>query len=139
MAEHRLVGLEDLHVGVGIAVFGLGDGAQGVAFLHGDEARLRSGLGHGDLVFHRGDAGDVAQRQQDLLFLLLAGHLARGDDLVAFHRNLDVRVAQADLGDVLLQRLGRLCLMPRQRIPQLFTGFLHERENTHLWIGRAHV
>lgn len=52
MVEYWFVGFEDFYVGVGIVVFGFGDGVQGVVFFYGDEVCFWSGLGYGDFVFY---------------------------------------------------------------------------------------
>ncbi|MNP32465.1 hypothetical protein D3C76_1256460 [compost metagenome] len=143
MREHRLVGFEDLHVGIGIAVFGLGDGAQGVALLHRDESGRRHGRrADADLILYLGHTFDITQGQEDLLLLFLGRHLATGDHLVALDRQLDGRVAQAHLGHMLLQRLGGLGLLADQRFPQLHTCFFDKVEDAHdsssRSIGMAH-
>src|SRR5690606_37051092 len=125
---------------VGISVLGLGDGTEGVALLHRDEARLGCRRGDTDAILHLGDTGDIAQGQKNFLLLFLAGHLAGGDHLVALDADLNVRVTQAYLGHMLLERFGGLRLLADQRFPQLDSGFFDKREHTHgdasrsLWI-----
>ena len=67
-----------------------------------------------DLILDLTDASHVAQSQQDFLLLFLGGHLAARDDLVTFDADVDIRVAQADLGNMCLERFGGLRLLPHQ-------------------------
>ncbi|MNT53148.1 hypothetical protein D3C72_1902230 [compost metagenome] len=83
------------------------------------------------MVFDLCHTLDIAQREEDLLLLFLGRHFAACHHLVAFHRQLDGRVAQAHLGDVLLQRLGGLRLLAHQCLPQLHARFFDKVEDAH--------
>ena len=155
VAQHRLVGLEDFHVGVGVAVLGLGDARQGVAAHDGVVARLVGRRGNGQHVVDGGDAGDVAAAQQDLFLRGLVGRAARDGGLAggAVKGDLQTIDVQALGADVLLDRSGcasvgrgelflrghRICsgrgfsggLFRVVAAEELLAGFLDETHQSH--------
>src|SRR4029453_13439955 len=141
VGQHRLVGLEDLRVLVGVAVHLLRDLRQGVALLHGVHAR--GAAGGGDVqtaVVHLGDAVDIAERQDDLLLLGLRVHLpAHVDGLL---RDLDLQAldVEAERLDLVLERtralglhvgIGGLGGFRGVRSEELFPGFPDEIDQAH--------
>ena len=65
MGEHRLVGLEDRRILVGVAVVLLGDRRQRVAARHGVELRLGFGTRHRQAVLDLGHASEELDVEYD--------------------------------------------------------------------------
>ncbi|MNJ58981.1 hypothetical protein D3C77_546420 [compost metagenome] len=83
------------------------------------------------MVFDAGYPIDVAGGQDDLLLLLLAGHLTLEDDRVSLYSGRDIRVAQADTFHVFLQLLFGIGIAGGQQVDQLLARFLDETEQAH--------
>ena len=154
VVEHRLVGLEDRHVLVGVAVVGLGDFREVVAAHHGVEHRL--GLAGIDrhAVVHLHHARDVAAAQHDLLARGLVGR--RAEYAHGSRRAIEgdcerfgVEILRMDVGDDRVSRLAVQFLDPRLRrrvagfglgrggldflvAEELLAGFLDERDQAHV-------
>src|SRR6185369_4388847 len=104
--QHRLVGLEDLGVLVGVAVVVLGDLGERVAGLHLIEDGFRLRSGHAELIVDTADALDVADQEDDLLLVRLGVDAARDRHLVTVDQDAELVDLEAHVGDQLGQRAG---------------------------------
>ena len=101
VAQHRLIGLENLLVMHTIAQRLFGDRPKRVTLLDGVERRLA--LAALDIVLNRGHAFDVTHGKNDLLAHFLRGGFACHSDLVAVDFDVQTLGIQAQILQLVLQ------------------------------------
>src|SRR5690606_26563315 len=133
IAQHRPVRLEDVGIAAAVAEMLLGDLPERVALDHGVEYRLRRRFGGGDAFFDLGDAGDIADGEDHLLLHLLAHGAAAHLHRVALDTDVEAPALEAEVGDLLLQRLGVRRRLGRLGTadPERLAGILDEIPETH--------